>query len=231
MVLDMNIEEKHEHVTRNDGSNKMNGSLPKRYPQTEAQIHTDNMRRKETRVYKRKNLEGREERISALIDRGRNALLNADEMGKIPLSDTDRVKEQSMVYLEQCIQDGVLPDNQSFALALGHTTSSIQYYIRTRPDTDPTKMWLEQIKELFSSLLSQAALNGDANNIFAIFSQKANFGWREDKHVVVENISPLGLPKSDKELKQIADKYAIDAEYTEISDRLLPNNASKSKSE
>ena len=81
----MRLEEKHEHVTRNDGSNKLNGSLPKRYPQTEEQIHIDNMRRKETRVYKSKNLEGREERISALIDRGRNALLNADEMGKIPL--------------------------------------------------------------------------------------------------------------------------------------------------
>ena len=163
-------EEKREYFTK---GTKMNGSLPKRYPQTTEQMHQDNMRRKETRVYKNKIDKGeRKQNISELIERGMDALVNADEMGKIPLSDTQRVKEQTMVYLNQCMEDGVLPDNQSFALALGHTTSSIQGYIRTKPETDETRIWLEHVKELFSSMLSQAALSGDANNIFAIFSQK-----------------------------------------------------------
>lgn len=209
-----------EHLTK---GKRMNGSLPKRYPQTTEQMHQDNMRRKETRVYKKYDNGDRKQNISDLIGRGMVALENADEMGKIPLSDTQRVKEQTMVYLNQCMEDGVLPDNQSFALALGHTTSSIQYYVRTKPETDETRIWLEHVKELFSSMLSQAALSGDANNIFAIFSQKANFGWREDRHIVVENISPLGLPKSDKEIAKINAKYAVDADYEEVEDPKLLN--------
>lgn len=210
-------EEKREYFTK---GTKMNGSLPKRYPQTTEQMHQDNMRRKETRVYKNKIDKGeRKQNISELIERGMDALVNADEMGKIPLSDTQRVKEQTMVYLNQCMEDGVLPDNQSFALALGHTTSSIQGYIRTKPETDETRIWLEHVKELFSSMLSQAALSGDANNIFAIFSQKANFGWREDKHIVVENVSPLGQLKSPKEIARINEKYALDADYEEVDEK------------
>lgn len=209
-------EEKREYFTK---GTKMNGSLPKRYPQTTEQMHQDNMRRKETRVYKNRIDKGeRKQNISELIERGMDALVNADEMGKIPLSDTERVKQQTMVYLNQCMEDGVLPDNQSFALALGHTTSSIQGYIRTKPETDETRIWLEHVKELFSSMLSQAALSGDANNIFAIFSQKANFGWREDKHIVVENVSPLGQLKSPKEIARINEKYALDADYEEVDD-------------
>lgn len=209
-------EEKREYFVK---GTKMNGSLPKRYPQTTEQMHQDNMRRKETRVYKNRIDKGeRKQNISELIERGMDALVNADEMGKIPLSDTERVKQQTMVYLNQCMEDGVLPDNQSFALALGHTTSSIQGYIRTKPETDETRIWLEHVKELFSSMLSQAALSGDANNIFAIFSQKANFGWREDKHIVVENVSPLGQLKSPKEIARINEKYALDADYEEVDD-------------
>lgn len=211
------MSEKHEYLK--DGT-KMNGSLPKRYPQTTEQIHEDNMRRKETRVYKNRiSKDERKQNISELIERGMDALVNADEMGKIPLGDTERVKEQTMVYLNQCMADGVLPDNQSFALALGHTTSSISYYIRTKPETDETRIWLEHVKELFSSMLSQAALSGDANNIFAIFSQKANFGWREDKHIVVENVSPLGQLKSPKEIARINEKYALDADYEEVDEK------------
>lgn len=209
--------DKHDYLTK---GTQMNGSLPKRYPQTTEQMHRDNMRRKETRVYKNRIDKGeRKQNISELIERGMDALVTADEMGKIPLSDTQRVKEQTMVYLNQCMQDGVLPDNQSFALALGHTTSSIQYYIRTKPETDETRIWLEHVKELFSSMLSQAALSGDANNIFAIFSQKANFGWREDKHIVVENVSPLGQLKSPKEIAKINEKYALDADYEEVDEK------------
>lgn len=210
------IDAKVDTVFDKDG--KIRGTLPKRYPQRPDAMHEDNMRRKATRVYKNKNLEGREERISELISRGMDALMNADEMGKIPLSDTQRVKEQSLIYLQQCMEDGVLPDNQSFALALGHTTGSVQSYIKNHPENDETRIWLEHIRELFSSMLSQAALSGDANNIFAIFSQKANFGWREDKHIVVENTSPLGLPKTEKELAKLNAKYALDADYEEVND-------------
>ena len=211
--------EEHEPIkVKEKNITYMKGSLPKRYPQTLEQMHEDNMRRKETRVYKKMPKEGREERISALINRGMNALLNADEMGKLPLADTERVKEQTMVYLHQCEEDGVLPDKQSFCLALGHTTSSIDYWIRTRPDNEPTRAWLVQTLEMISALVAQSAMNNDVNNIFAIFTEKANHGWREEKHIVVENVSPLGLPKTEKELKQIESKYAVDAKYEEVKD-------------
>lgn len=198
------------------GGTKLKGSTSKRYPQTPEEMHMGNLARSQTRVYKHKGT--RSERVTDLIARGMDALADVDVIGKIPLSDTERLKEQTFVYLEQCRQDGILPDNQSYALALGHTTSSISYYLRTKPENDPSREFLERTRELFSALLSQAALGNDVNNIFAIFSQKANFGWREDKHVVVETINPLGEVKTEAELKQINDKYAIDAEFEEVEE-------------
>ena len=154
--------------------------------------------------------------VSNAVSRGLNVLSYAEELGAVKLEDTKAVKERTMLYLNDCLRQGVLPDNQSFAVALGHTTSVITAYLRSHGETDETRKWFEQVREVFSSMLSQAALDGSANNIFAIFSQKANFGWRDDKLIVVEHATPLGLPKTEKEIKQLRDKYAVDAKYEEV---------------
>lgn len=160
--------------------------------------------------------EEQREKIANAVQRGIEVLNYSEELGAVNLNDVEAVKERTKLYLHDCLNKGVLPDNQSFAIALGHTTSSITAYLRSHGETDETRVWFEQVRELFSSMLAQAALEGSANNIFAIFSQKANFGWREDKHIVVEHNTPLGLPKTEKELKQLKDKYAVDAKYEEI---------------
>lgn len=156
------------------------------------------------------------EGVAEIVSRGIGIMETARELGSVNLEDVNAVKDRTMLYLNDCRNNGVLPDNQSYALVLGHTPSTIQAYIRSHSETDETRLYFEQVRELFSSMLSQAALDGSANNIFAIFSQKANFGWREDKHIVVEHQTPLGLPKSDKEIKQLTDKYAVDAKYEEV---------------
>lgn len=167
---------------------------------------------------KKENPEQKKQNVADIISRGMGIMETARELGTVKLEDTNAVKERTMLYLNDCMNNGVLPDNQSYALVLGHTPSTITAYMRSHSETDETRMYFEQVRELFSSMLSQAALNGQANNIFAIFSQKANFGWREDKHIVVEHQTPLGLPKSEKEIKQLRDKYAVDAKYEEVKD-------------
>ena len=167
---------------------------------------------------KKENPEQKKQNVAEIISRGMGIMEMAKELGTVKLEDTEAVKERTMLYLNDCMNNGVLPDNQSYALVLGHTPSTISAYIRSHAETDDTRLYFEQVRELFSSMLSQAALNGQANNIFAIFSQKANFGWREDKHIVVENVSPLGQLKSPKEIARINEKYALDADYEEVDD-------------
>lgn len=187
------------------------GSLPKRPPQTVELISENNAKRKQTRVYRTQKLGSRSAYLTDLVERGMEALATSDQTDRVSLYDTERLKEQTFVYLDTCAKDGILPDWQSFALALGHTRGNLDRYVKEHDENDPSCVFLTKVKELFSALLGQAALNNDVNTIFAIFSQKAQFGWREDIHIVAQQESPLGLPKTDEEIKKINERYMADA--------------------
>lgn len=191
------------------------GVTNKNLPQTPAEISANNAVRKETRVYRAKH-EARSEYLAKLVQRGMNAIADHESLVKFPLSNTERLKEQSMVYLQTCMDDGILPDFQSYCMSLGYSKSGVNGYISRTEEGDPSRDWLVMMKELFSSLLSQAALSDDVNTIFAIFAQKALYDWRENQTVTIVTDNPLGAPKTEAEIEKMNKRYMQDAVYEEV---------------
>lgn len=192
------------------------GSAPKNFPQTPEEISAVNKVRALTKAYRNKKNTESAEAISNLIGKGMENLAYASVVGKINLLDTERVKEQSMVYLNTCMEDGILPDWQSFCLSLGYSRSGVLNYMKRTENDDPTKEWLNMMRDTMSSMLSQAALGGDVNTIFAIFQQKAMYGWQETSKVEVVHESVLGTPKTPEEIEKMNQRYMMDAVYEEV---------------
>jgi hypothetical protein len=192
------------------------GSVSKNFPQTPAEISQVNKVRALTKAYRQKRTDESTKAIQDLIGRGMENLAYASVVGKLNLLDTERLKEQSMVYLNTCMEDGVLPDFQSFCLSLGYSRSGVLNYIKRATEDDPSREWLIMMRDTFSSMLSQAALGGDVNTIFAIFQQKAMYGWQETSRVEVVNESILGTPKTPEEIQRMNERYMMDAVYEEV---------------
>ena len=192
------------------------GSTPKNFPQTPEEISAVNKVRALTKAYRNKKNTESAEAISNLIGKGMENLAMASVVGKINLLDTERVKEQSMIYLNTCMEDGILPDWQSFCLSLGYSRSGVLNYMKRTENDDPTKEWLNMMRDTMSSMLSQAALGGDVNTIFAIFQQKAMYGWQETSKVEVVHESLLGTPKTPEEIQRMNERYMMDAVYEEV---------------
>lgn len=201
---------------KREGFGNGGGSAPKNFPQTPAEISEVNRVRALTKAYRNKRDTESVKVIQDLIGKGMESLAYAEAIGKINLLDTERVKEQSMVFLNTCMEDGVLPDWQSFCLSLGYSRSGVNNYIKRAPEDDPSKEWLTMMKDTFSSMLSQAALSGDVNTIFAIFQQKAMYGWQETSKVEVVHENILGSPKTPEEIKAMNERYMMDAIYEEV---------------
>jgi hypothetical protein len=192
------------------------GSVSKNFPQTPAEISQVNKVRALTKAYRQKRTDESTKAIQDLIGRGMENLAYASVVGKLNLLDTERLKEQSMVYLNTCMEDGVLPDFQSFCLSLGYSRSGVLNYIKRATEDDPSREWLIMMRDTFSSMLSQAALGGDVNTIFAIFQQNAMYGWQETSRVEVVNESILGIPKTPEEIQRMNERYMMDAVYEEV---------------
>lgn len=192
------------------------GSTSKYYPQTPEEISSVNKVRALTKAYRTKKETESTAVIQNLIAKGMENLAMSEVTGKINLADTERVKEQSMIYLNTCMEDGILPDFQSFCLSLGYSRSGVLGYIKRNSEDDPSREWLIMMRDTFSSMLSQAALGGDVNTIFAIFQQKAMYGWQETSKVEVVHESLLGTPKTAEEIQKMNERYMMDAVYEEV---------------
>jgi hypothetical protein len=199
-----------------EGFGNGGGSAPKNFPQTPEEISQINKVRSLTKAYKKTKGEESKKVIQGLIAQGMENLAYSQAVGKMNLLDTDRLKEQSMVYLQTCMEDAVLPDFQSFCLSLGYSRSGVLNFIKKTEEDNPSREWLVMMRDTFSSMLAQAALGGDVNTIFAIFQQKAMYGWQETSKVEVVHENILGSPKTPEEIKAMNERYMMDAIYEEV---------------
>jgi len=199
-----------------EGFGNGGGSAPKNFPQTPEEISQINKVRSLTKAYKKTKGEESKKVIQGLIAQGMENLAYSQAVGKMNLLDTDRLKEQSMVYLQTCMEDAVLPDFQSFCLSLGYSRSGVLNFIKKTEEDNPSREWLVMMRDTFSSMLAQAALGGDVNTIFAIFQQKAMYGWQESSKIEVVHENILGSPKTPEEIKAMNERYMMDAIYEEV---------------
>ena len=199
-----------------EGFGNGGGSAPARFRPTPEEISAVNKVRAATKDYKKTKGEESSKVIQSLIAKGMENLAYSQAVGKMNLLDTDRLKEQSMVYLQTCMEDAVLPDFQSFCLSLGYSRSGVLNFIKKTEEDNPSREWLVMMRDTFSSMLAQAALGGDVNTIFAIFQQKAMYGWQETSKVEVVHENILGSPKTPEEIQKMNERYMMDAIYEEV---------------
>ena len=154
------------------------GRKPLNNPQTYDEMVSYNEETKaSSKLYKAENAEFIDGQLSKMINSFSSELITAGAKEKISLGDLRAVKEQTILYLGSCAKTATIPSIAGLARALGMTRRAIYDYIN-RNEYTGSAIWLEQCKDLFSDMLSNAALRGCCNPVVAIFLQKAQFGLK-----------------------------------------------------
>lgn len=177
-----------------------------RQAQTEAEMIQDineKREKKKNNLYKAKADEHRGEVLADIVRQGAQELVETVERGKIPLDDADAVKRQTMAYLAACEKAGSLPSIQGLARSLGYSRQALYDVMesRNRPETAD---FLELCRDMFSDMLSQAALSNNVNFTYAIFIQKAIHQLRESVEIIARPAAPLG---EGMDASTMAEKY------------------------
>ena len=145
-----------------------------------------NEQNKPKKYSRREMIEANKDTISALVGDLASRLEEAEVREKINLKDADAVKSQAMLYIRSCQISGVLPTMAGIALALGVSPAGLANFTRMNPETETAK-WLKTVKDHLGNLLAQAALDNAVAGIPAIFTLKANYGWRDDPEPETQN--------------------------------------------
>jgi len=190
--------------------------FPKNPAQTEGEMLEDVKANKaeKSHHYKVQGDMHRAEVLSALVKRSAQQLAQADKR-KIPLSDTEAVKAQAMLYLEVCGKAGAFPSIVGLSRALEYSRSSIYREIDER-SFPATADYLELFRDTCSDILSESALTNNCNAIAAIFIQKSIYQLRESVEIVAKVDNPLGGDPDPERLKKYID--ALPPVDYEISD-------------
>lgn len=164
---------------------------------------TEKRQKKKNNLYKVQADEHRGEVLADIVRQGAQELVETVARGKITLSDTDAVKRQTMAYLAVCEKAGSLPSIQGLARSLGYSRQALYDVIESR-NTPETADFLELCRDMFSDMLSQAALSNNVNFTYAIFIQKAIHQLRESVEIIARPAAPLG---ESVDASTLAEKY------------------------
>lgn len=159
----------------------------KSLPQTTHQMLVTNEQSKPKKYSRREIIEANKDTISALVGNLADRLEEAEKYDKrIDLRDTEAVKDITLRYIRSCQISGVMPTMTGLSLAIGCTVEHMSRFMAKNPDLDSAK-WLRTVKQHFGDILGQASLDGAVAPIPAIFTLKANYGWRDDPEPEVQN--------------------------------------------
>lgn len=128
--------------------------------------------RKGQSIYKKESGEYQEEKLKDLISLGISDLAEYATKEKVALEDLPEIQKRSLLYLKACEESGTFPSSLGLARSLGYSDRALRYWRNKQPHTE-TAQWLEMFNEICADILSQSALKNNANNIMAIFLNKA----------------------------------------------------------
>jgi hypothetical protein len=135
--------------------------------------------RGQSKLYRAQSMEISDERISESVETVLTELINAKDQGKrVSLSDTEAVKNYSLLYLQSCEMAASIPTMSGLARSMGFSRRAI-YAFKQRNPKHPTSEWLELIHDGCADILAQNSLRNNCNSIVAIFLQKALYGVSE----------------------------------------------------
>lgn len=167
--------------------------------------------RKGQSIYKKESGEYQEEKLKDLISLGISDLAEYATKEKVALEDLPEIQKRSLLYLKACEESGTFPSSLGLARSLGYSDRALRYWRNKQPHTE-TAQWLEMFNEICADILSQSALKNNANNIMAIFLNKALYDFRETSELVLTPNSTALDGENQYSADEIRRRYAIETD-------------------
>ena len=184
----------------------MAGRKPKGNTMTKEEIVSLTQRkRSSSKLYKAEVKQLNDDSISNSVRKAISVMSISESMGKINLSDTEKVKSLVGAYLETCVNESVIPSMSDIATILGHTRMNIYSYMKNHRTTE-TGIFLVQVHDTIANILADNALKGNVNNIVGIFLLKAMYGYSETDNTASDAMISDG-DDTEMTMEQIKEKY------------------------
>lgn len=135
-------------------------------------------------VYKVESGEYQEAKLRDLISMNIKELAEVATKERVSLDDVDEVKRRTVYYMRACEKSGTFPTSLGLARSLGYSDRALRHW-RSKQPHSKTAQWLEMVNDMCADILSQSALKNNANNIMAIFLNKALYELRESSELVI----------------------------------------------
>lgn len=164
--------------------------------------------KRKTSVYKVESGEYQEEKLRELIAANIPQLVEVASREKVSLEDIDTVKARTIVYLRACEETGTFPSSIGLARSLGYSDRALRNWRNYKSDTE-TARWLEMFNDMCADILNQSALKNNANSIFAMFIDKAMYGFVEKSELVLTPSNP-GYEETVYSAEDIRQRYMVD---------------------
>ena len=158
-------------------------------------------------IYKKESGEYQEEKLKDLISMNLKELAETATNERISLDDLEEIQKRTVCYMRACEETGTFPTCLGLARSLGYSDRALRYW-RSRHPESKTAQWLEMFNDMCADILSQSALKNNANNIMAIFLNKALYEMRETSEIV---LSPHPVEEQpDISAEEIRKRYLIE---------------------
>ena len=185
--------------------------MSRNLPQTYEQMIETASEKKGGRIYKTtdkiENADFTDERIAAIVGGGMTELASIAATGRVlSLSDTEAVKERTILYVRACQESATIPTFSGLARSFGMSQQALSAHMKRNPDSKTTE-WLNIVHDSFGDMMAEAASRNLTNTIFSIFSLKCRNNWRETIQIEPPDYDPLGTRQSSE---------AIAAKWEEI---------------
>lgn len=166
-------------------------------------LDTAESQKKQSKLYRAQSAEFVDERLSSLIAKTAAELAEIADKEPVSLTDTQRVKERTMVYLRACEESSCIPSISGLAVSMGLSRQAV-YDCIWRQSPKATAEWLELCRDTFSNVLAESSLRNDCNPVVSIFLQKAIYGLKETITIEAKQETPLGpILEADELQKRI----------------------------
>lgn len=140
--------------------------------------------RKGQSIYKKESGEYQEDKLRELVSCHIADVVEYATKERVALEDLEEVQKRTVIYLRACEESGTFPSSLGLARSLGYSDRALRYWRSKQPSTK-TAQWLEMFNDTCADILAQSALKNNANNIMAIFLNKALYDFRETSELVL----------------------------------------------
>lgn len=131
--------------------------------------------------------------------------------GKVDFSNTEAVKDRIMQYFSLCAEEDMRPSAAGLALCLGCSREYLYALVngeyRAKKNPELQYMLIQAIQILDAQMVDYMQ-NNDINPIAGIFLMKNNFGYRDEKNIIMHNNNDAIAGETARDRKLLEQKYA-----------------------